>query len=969
FEGEYGIFVNAGGKLYIYNSTITALNTSNRYHFKVYSGSFFEMKYSNLSYCGYSSTFESDFGLFIATSNALIEKNNIENNFYGIFVDGVSPKILKNNIQNNEEEGIKAINNSAPLIENNTISTNGFHGIYLHRSSATIINNTIISNGFSFWWYGYNGIVVDTSSSIEIKNNTIISNGYIGIDSVASSGLNIEGNEIIGNMLGITLSNSDAKIIKNHIRGNVLAGISLVTSSNVLIDNNEIENSDYNALILVFESSPTIVNNTLTGAKATTFGDGIMCYGASSPKIDNNTIKNNAHAGISVWRGGTPIISKNNIITSNNYGIYLAGSYLRLINSTITGNTNYDVYSSEYEDWNQQKYPSEAELINVTFTKVGSEKTGIVHVKWFLDVQVVWQSNGAALQGAEVKGYELNNQTVAFRGTADSNGYLKVIAREYTINGGVKKVTTPHNLNASYGKKLGNGVANVDKNTNVKIMLDDVPPYINITSPLDNTITNKTTIVVNGDAELGAKVLVNDEEVTVSQGKFSIEVELTEGNNEIIAKAIDSSENYATSTINVIVDTNPPSLSLVEPKNNTYTNKTSIEVFGIAEQNAKIFVNGEEVENKDGKFSKTIELTNEGNNEIAVKAKDKAGNFAEVKRNVIKDTHPPSLVVISPTESFITNKLKVITVTGMVSDNIGLGELKINGMPIIPSGDLFTYQIGLNEGKNLIEVSAKDKAGNVNKIIRKVVYDTTPPKIRIDEPINKSITNKKEIYVKGTTEEDTIIELNGEAVELKEGKFSSLIQIEEGKNKIKIKGTDKAGNVGYVEVIITLDSKEPNLKVDMPPVVYTRANEYLIIGTVDEEAEVFLNDEKVEIRDGKFSEKIMLKDEGEKVIKISARDKAGNNVTIERKIIVDRTAPYIEITTPKDKTKTKDKRIEIKGKTEPKAKLYINGIETVVNENGNFNYFIELSIGSNNISLRVLDAVGNERTETITVLR
>ncbi|MEW5760659.1 MAG: hypothetical protein AB1779_07820, partial [Candidatus Thermoplasmatota archaeon] len=42
FEGEYGIFVNAGGKLYIYNSTITALNTSNRYHFKVYSGSFFE---------------------------------------------------------------------------------------------------------------------------------------------------------------------------------------------------------------------------------------------------------------------------------------------------------------------------------------------------------------------------------------------------------------------------------------------------------------------------------------------------------------------------------------------------------------------------------------------------------------------------------------------------------------------------------------------------------------------------------------------------------------------------------------------------------------------------------------------------------------------------------------------------------------------------------------------------------------
>ncbi|MEW5761013.1 MAG: hypothetical protein AB1779_09630, partial [Candidatus Thermoplasmatota archaeon] len=352
-----------------------------------------------------------------------------------------------------------------------------------------------------------------------------------------------------------------------------------------------------------------------------------------------------------------------------------------------------------------------------------------------------------------------------------------------------------------------------------------------------------------------------------------------------------------------------------------------------------------------------------------VKAKDIAGNFGEIKRKVIRDTYPPSLVITYPEEGFITNKLKVITITGVVSDEIAFAELKINGIPVTPSGGLFAYQIELNEGENLINVEAKDKAGNVNRIMRKVIYDTIPPEIKINEPIDKSITNKKEVYLNGTAENDTKIEVNDEAVELENGAFSTIIQLEEGKNKIKVKGTDRAGNVAYAEVVITLDSKKPVLTVDLPPLVYTNSNEYLINGSVDEDAEIFLNDEKVEIKDGKFSEKIMLKDEGEKIIKISAKDKAGNNVSIERKIIVDRTAPSIEIITPKDKTKTKDKRIEIKGKTEPKAKLYINGIETVVNENGEFSYFVDLTIGINNITFRVLDTVGNERTESITVLR
>ncbi|MEW5760725.1 MAG: right-handed parallel beta-helix repeat-containing protein, partial [Candidatus Thermoplasmatota archaeon] len=717
FEGEFGIFVNSGGKFYIYNSTITASNTSNRYHFKVYSGSFFEMKYSNLSYCGYNSVNNSDLGLFIATSNAIIEKNNIKNNYYGIFVDGSSPNIIWNKIENNEVDGIRAINNSVPIIENNTIGSNGegifsinskpkidnnaisrnaktgiglensdatvmnnkidshpgygiyiynskpiiLHndisinyygiyssdskpeiknntilnndecGIYLYNSDATIMNNTVNSNGFGGGWYA-SGIAMDTSSPI-IKNNTIASNYIGGIVEFSNSNPQIEGNDISKNNVGIYADISDAKIINNNIYDNNL-GIYLSTTT-----------------------STTVENNKITGSNDPTYGFGILCWGGSA-KISNNTIKSNAQSGIWLVTSQPTIIG--NDITANAYGIYLIDTMFKFENITVKGNSQYDFYLNDKIDTSTIG-PAYLDLINVTFSKVGvGDASSVLNVYWFLDVEVVWESSGVHVPDAVVDIYELNNKTVAKTGKTSQDGWIRgMLAREYTYTGGAKKPTTPHNLNATYGKKLGSNVTNVNKNTYAKIILDDIAPYIKITSPSNNTITNKTTIIVNGDAELGAKVLVNDEEVTVSQGKFSTEVELVEGNNEIIAKAIDMSENYATRTINVVLDTIPPSLSLVEPKDNTYTNKTSIEVFGSAEQNAKIFVNGEEVENKEGKFNKSVVLMNEGDNVIIVKAKDIAGNFGEIKRKVIRDTYPPSLVITYPEEGFITNKLKV----------------------------------------------------------------------------------------------------------------------------------------------------------------------------------------------------------------------------------------------------------------------------------------------------------------------
>jgi len=133
-----------------------------------------------------------------------------------------------------------------------------------------------------------------------------------------------------------------------------------------------------------------------------------------------------------------------------------------------------------------------------------------------------------------------------------------------------------------------------------------------------------------------------------------------------------------------------------------------------------------------------------------------------------------------------------------------------------------------------------------------------------------------------------------------------------------------------------------------------------------------LNDEEIETRadaDGKFSiGKLMLR-KGENRITAVAIDEANNqSETSEENIIVyDDQPPDLEIEAPKGGEIVEEGNIEIKGKTEPKARVLVNDYIVVVDESGKFSTKILLKEGGNRIVVTAQDKAGNKTEKEITL--
>src|SRR5207253_1143929 len=99
---------------------------------------------------------------------------------------------------------------------------------------------------------------------------------------------------------------------------------------------------------------------------------------------------------------------------------------------------------------------------------------------------------------------------------------------------------------------------------------DDVVIGPVITSPNALALFNTSSITVTGTIQISdAVVEVNGIPAPVSNGTFTAQVTLREGNNILTAVAHDPSGNVTTSSIQVTLDTTPPRLSIDTPRDGT----------------------------------------------------------------------------------------------------------------------------------------------------------------------------------------------------------------------------------------------------------------------------------------------------------------------------------------------------------------------------------------------------------------
>ncbi|WP_406686795.1 S8 family serine peptidase [Rossellomorea vietnamensis] len=171
-----------------------------------------------------------------------------------------------------------------------------------------------------------------------------------------------------------------------------------------------------------------------------------------------------------------------------------------------------------------------------------------------------------------------------------------------------------------------------------------------------------------------------------------------------------------------------------------------------------------------------------------------------------------------------------------------------------------------------------------NYMIRATVnYEVTAPVIT--SPKDGSFTNKDSVTVEGTSAPTTTVHLfNGEeevatADTGEDGTFSADVSLHEGENVLTAKAATEQGMTGPSDsVTVTLDQVKPELAITSPEDgMKTNREAITVKGTIADEnlAWVKVNGEKASVKDGEFSHRILL-NEGENVIQVVAKDKAGN---------------------------------------------------------------------------------------------
>ncbi len=180
------------------------------------------------------------------------------------------------------------------------------------------------------------------------------------------------------------------------------------------------------------------------------------------------------------------------------------------------------------------------------------------------------------------------------------------------------------------------------------------------------------------------------------------------------------------------------------PSENQITNEEDITIEGTASPTttAQLMNNGEEVDtvevDEDGQFSFDTTLT-EGDNELTVISLLNESSVGESEPvTVTLDTIAPELTIDNPQHGDKTNR-ETVTVEGTVTDE-NLDYVEVNGQKADIDGEDYSKRILLDNGENVIEVTAVDEAGN--KTTESVTID-----VKYNAPEISNVTPEEDVYL------------------------------------------------------------------------------------------------------------------------------------------------------------------------------------------------------------------------------
>jgi len=372
--------------------------------------------------------------------------------------------------------------------------------------------------------------------------------------------------------------------------------------------------------------------------------------------------------------------------------------------------------------------------------------------------------------------------------------------------------------------------------------VDNTAPSVVILSPMDGSVVSGIVNItfVAWDAKLVNASLIIDAGIPVDvtgATSFTLNTtELLDGPHVIKLLASDLAGNDAETSIRIIIDNTPPTVTILTPANGSFVSGATNVTFSFSDGNLKsatLLLDGKiisDVTDKTFHLWNTTQAT-DGEHILMLIVTDKAGNSRTFEKTVTVDNTPPTAEIRKPTENSYLRGSYGVVIYGYDA-NLDVIELYVNETLVttwnVSGTHTYTWDTTV-DGTYPIKLLVKDKAENNITEIVTVIVDNTKPSVSITSPVDGAeLSGSVNINFTATDDnlDKVVLRINNATFDVPFGETSygwDTTAVGDSTHTIKLVAYDKAGNTNETAIAVTT--------VNVKREVEAARNLYLGIGT------------------------------------------------------------------------------------------------------------------------------------------
>jgi Big-like domain-containing protein len=360
---------------------------------------------------------------------------------------------------------------------------------------------------------------------------------------------------------------------------------------------------------------------------------------------------------------------------------------------------------------------------------------------------------------------------------------------------------------------------------------DSVPPTIAIVSPAQGNVSLTDSVTVTWNASDNESGLDHfdvrvDSRAAVQRPANSTSYTvpgLSDGPHRIEVTAYDVVANSQSASVEVTVDTSPPSLQITAPLDGDAVPSRAVLVTWSA-ADAGTGISGYRIQLDGGpeallpasSTEYSFEELSEGVHQITLVAVDAVGHSQVESASFMVDLTGPSVAIESPSGDFLGTS--TVSVSWTAADvGSGLAEVDVSvdgGTPSILPGTARSATVSaLSDGPHTIRVTAIDAARNTASASVSVTIDTTVPSVTITAP-GSGVIPSADVTVSFTSgdagsgvDRIEIAVDEGAAARLRATETSyKLTGLSQGDHRVDVTVFDRAGNSRTMTVTFRVDT-------------------------------------------------------------------------------------------------------------------------------------------------------------------